>query len=106
MRSPASLHCLCIAGLALIGSGLLAGCASSAPKDRSPLEVQAEKLKSSQNACIRLRQAVEDATKNGLEDAADYRPAMERACRQYEIDKREMDRLQLEHPASRSKRQF
>lgn len=106
MRSRASLHCLCFAGLALIGFGLLPGCASSALKDRSPLEVQAEKLKSSQNACIRLRQAVEDATKDGLEDAADYRPAMERACQQYEVDKREMDRLQLEHPTSRSKRRY
>lgn len=107
MRSRVFVRSLRSLVLLLAGLGLLAGCASSAPKNRPPLEIQGQKLKISQNACIRLRQAEEEAVSTGSADAANYREAREKACQQYETDKREMDRLQLETPSSAAKaRQF
>jgi hypothetical protein len=84
--------------LVLLALVLLCGCSSLAPKDQPPDVILAQKIKSSQNACIRLRQAEEEAASAGLADAQGYREARERACQQYEQEKRELERYQSQSP--------
>jgi hypothetical protein len=97
MFSSGVFRSILASGLLLLGLGLLAGCSSLAAKNRPQDEILAERLKSSENGCIRLQQAEDEAVKAGQSDAQSFHEARLKACQQYEQDKQALDQFQSQH---------